>query len=45
MMVGVVIHIFCVGLPISLSVRRFSRWSSLAARRPVALGWWSDLVV
>ena len=23
--VGVVIHIFCVGLPISLSVRRFSR--------------------
>ncbi len=25
MIVGVVIHIFCVGLPISLSVRRFSR--------------------
>lgn len=25
MTVGVVIHIFCVGLPISLSVRRFSR--------------------
>jgi hypothetical protein len=25
MMVGVVIHIFCVGLPISLCVRRFSR--------------------
>ena len=25
MMVGVVIHIFCVGLPISLIVRRFSR--------------------
>jgi len=23
--IGVVIHIFCVGLPISLSVRRFSR--------------------
>jgi hypothetical protein len=25
MIIGVVIHIFCVGLPISLSVRRFSR--------------------
>src|SRR6266480_7156517 len=25
MIVGVVIHIFCVGLPISLSVRRFSK--------------------
>ena len=25
MIVGVVIHIFCVGLPISLSIRRFSR--------------------
>ena len=25
MIVGIVIHIFCVGLPISLSVRRFSR--------------------
>jgi len=25
MLVGVVIHIFCVGLPIALSVRRFSR--------------------
>ncbi len=25
MIVGVIIHIFCVGLPISLSVRRFSR--------------------
>ena len=25
MIVGVVIHIFCVGLPISFSVRRFSR--------------------
>lgn len=25
MIVGVVIHIFCVGLPIALSVRRFSR--------------------
>jgi hypothetical protein len=25
MIMGVVIHIFCVGLPISLSVRRFSR--------------------
>jgi hypothetical protein len=25
MIVGVVIHIFCVGLPISLTVRRFSR--------------------
>jgi hypothetical protein len=25
MLIGVVIHIFCVGLPISLSVRRFSR--------------------
>ncbi len=25
MLVGVIIHIFCVGLPISLSVRRFSR--------------------
>jgi uncharacterized membrane protein YagU involved in acid resistance len=25
MVVGIVIHIFCVGLPISLSVRRFSR--------------------
>ena len=25
MIVGMVIHIFCVGLPISLSVRRFSR--------------------
>lgn len=25
MLVGVVIHIFCVGLPISLCVRRFSR--------------------
>jgi len=24
MIIGVVIHIFCVGLPISLSVRRFS---------------------
>ena len=25
MIVGVIIHIFCVGLPISLSVRRFSK--------------------
>ncbi|HYT24689.1 MAG TPA: hypothetical protein VEW05_31180 [Candidatus Polarisedimenticolia bacterium] len=25
MIIGVIIHIFCVGLPISLSVRRFSR--------------------
>jgi uncharacterized membrane protein YagU involved in acid resistance len=25
MIIGVVIHIFCVGLPIALSVRRFSR--------------------
>jgi hypothetical protein len=25
MIVGVIIHIFCVGLPISLTVRRFSR--------------------
>ncbi len=25
MIIGVVIHIFCVGLPISLSVRRFSK--------------------
>ena len=25
MIVGIVIHIFCVGLPISLSVRRFSK--------------------
>ena len=25
MMIGVVIHIFCVGLPIALSVRRFGR--------------------
>jgi hypothetical protein len=25
MIIGVVIHIFCVGVPISLSVRRFSR--------------------
>jgi len=25
MIIGVVIHIFCVGLPISLNVRRFSR--------------------
>jgi uncharacterized membrane protein YagU involved in acid resistance len=25
MLIGVVIHIFCVGLPISLCVRRFSR--------------------
>ncbi len=25
MIIGVVIHIFCVGLPISLSIRRFSR--------------------
>lgn len=25
MMIGVIIHIFCVGLPIALSVRRFSR--------------------
>lgn len=25
MIVGMVIHIFCVGLPISLIVRRFSR--------------------
>lgn len=25
MIIGVVIHIFCVGLPISLSMRRFSR--------------------
>ena len=25
MTIGVIIHIFCVGLPISLSVRRFSR--------------------
>ena len=25
MIIGVVIHIFCVGLPISLTVRRFSR--------------------
>ena len=25
MIIGVVIHIFCVGLPVSLSVRRFSR--------------------
>ena len=25
MIIGMVIHIFCVGLPISLSVRRFSR--------------------
>jgi hypothetical protein len=25
MVVGIVIHIFCVGLPISLSVRRFSK--------------------
>ena len=25
MIVGIVIHIFCVGLPISLTVRRFSR--------------------
>jgi uncharacterized membrane protein YagU involved in acid resistance len=25
MIVGLVIHIFCVGLPISLSVRRFSK--------------------
>lgn len=25
MIVGIVIHIFCVGLPISVSVRRFSR--------------------
>ena len=25
MIVGVVIHIFCVGLPVALSVRRFSR--------------------
>src|SRR5216683_2970446 len=25
MIIGIVIHIFCVGLPISLSVRRFSK--------------------
>jgi len=25
MLIGIVIHIFCVGLPISLSIRRFSR--------------------
>jgi hypothetical protein len=25
MIVGVIVHIFCVGLPISLSVRRFSK--------------------
>jgi hypothetical protein len=28
MIIGVVIHIFCVGLPISLSVRRFSKCRS-----------------
>lgn len=30
MIIGVVIHIFCVGLPIALSVKRFSRGSRLA---------------
>jgi hypothetical protein len=36
MMIGVVIHIFCVGLPISLTVKRYSALgnSSLSAHTP-----------
>ena len=34
MFIGVVIHIFCVGLPISLMVRRFSRLQGRASAKP-----------
>jgi hypothetical protein len=34
MFIGVVIHIFCIGLPISLMARRFSRLQGPASAKP-----------
>ena len=28
MIIGIIIHIFCVGLPIAVMARRFSRWAN-----------------